>query len=290
MAYDTSNSPALISQRVGATGGAVYMYKDGDALATVVANGYISNAAELGIVAGDQVVHIDETNGITNTLIAASWTNGTATGATCSAIEPIGETSIALSSAGTGTILVGDIIKFGNDNTTEYRVTTGDADVSGGGTLVITPALVAATAVGTTITVQSDVINLKGKGVIKTLTAATTLLAGDMNDAVFVLNSGTEFAVTLPAVVAGLKARFIVGAAPSGASYTVVATGNVIFGNISSADMDAAGNAEIETTGADVISFVDAKAVVGDWVEIVSDGTNWYASGSVGTFDAVTIA
>jgi hypothetical protein len=289
MAYETSNPPALISQRVGASGGAVYMYKDGDALATVIANGYISNAAELGIVAGDQVVHIDETNGITNTLIASAWTNGTAVGATCSAIEPIGETSIALSSAGTGTILVGDIIKFGNDNTTEYRVTTGDADVSGGGTLVITPALVAATAVGTTITVQSDVLSLKGRGMIKTLTAATTLLAADMNDSVFILNSTTEFAVTLPAPVAGLKSRFIVGGAPSGASYTIVATGDICVGAFASA-ADAGGSMDSEATGVDVLTFVDGQAVKGDWVDYVCDGTNWYVTGISADEDAITLS
>ena len=56
---------------------------------------------------------VDETdNTITSLVVTPGQTAGTASGATCSAIEPIGETSIALSSAGTGTIVIGDIVTF----------------------------------------------------------------------------------------------------------------------------------------------------------------------------------
>src|SRR5690242_12822680 len=58
-------------------------------------------------------------------------------------------------------------------------------------------------------------------GYAKDLTATTTLTAADSGATLF-LNSATEFATTLPAVAAGLRFTFIVKAAPSGASYTVV--------------------------------------------------------------------
>lgn len=48
----------------------------------------------------------------------------------------IGATTIALASAGTGTILAGDVITFANDPN-KYVVVSGDADVSGGGTITI---------------------------------------------------------------------------------------------------------------------------------------------------------
>lgn len=48
----------------------------------------------------------------------------------------VGTTTISLASAGTGTIIAGDIITFAND-TNKYLVVTGDTDVSGGGTFVI---------------------------------------------------------------------------------------------------------------------------------------------------------
>ena len=79
---------------------------------------------------------------------------GTASGSLCSDVEPIGEDVIALQSVGSGTILAGDSIKFGADETL-YQVLSGSTDVSLGGTITISPALKVATAVGSTVTPQS---------------------------------------------------------------------------------------------------------------------------------------
>lgn len=48
----------------------------------------------------------------------------------------VGATTITLASAGTGSIIAGDVITFAGD-TNKYVVVTGDADVSGGGTITI---------------------------------------------------------------------------------------------------------------------------------------------------------
>lgn len=48
----------------------------------------------------------------------------------------VGATTITLASAGTGTILAGDVITFAGD-TNKYVVVSGDADVSGGGTITL---------------------------------------------------------------------------------------------------------------------------------------------------------
>jgi len=226
MAYSKTNPPALVSQRVGASGGARWVYKDGDSLATVNGINYITNAAELGIKAGDVVTHIDETNGVTTNLVAvAGATTGTASGALCSAVEPIGETSIALSSAGTGTFVIGDIVKFDNDSESEYRITTGDTDISNGGTLVITPGLVTATVAGVTkITIKSNVINLSegtvgakvisGTGATKTLTKAES-------GAIVLFDRAAGIVFTLPAPVVGLEFTFVVTVDLTSNAYTV---------------------------------------------------------------------
>jgi hypothetical protein len=57
-------------------------------------------------------------------------------GTTNTAGYAIGATTITLASAGTGTIVAGDIIQFAGDSN-KYVVVTGDADISGGGTVVI---------------------------------------------------------------------------------------------------------------------------------------------------------
>ena len=66
----------------------------------------------------------------------------------------VGATVITLASAGTGTILAGDVITFAGD-TNKYVVASGDADVSGGGTITLAaPGLrVAIGASATAITV-----------------------------------------------------------------------------------------------------------------------------------------
>jgi hypothetical protein len=111
-------------------------------------------------------------------------------------------------------------------------------------------------------------------GRMKVLSAASTLTADD-NGTVFVLSASTEFATTLPAPFLGAEFTFIVGAAPSGASYTIVtaSSGNVIKGLQNS----VAGDAGDFGTADDTISFVDGQALAGDRVELFSDGTSWFA-------------
>jgi hypothetical protein len=92
-------------------------------------------------------------------------------------------------------------------------------------------------------------------------------------------------------VAAGLRFTFIVSGAPSGASYTVVtdSSANLIVGHVLTSE-DAGGSADSETTGGDTITFVDGKAVVGDRVDLICDGTNWFAQCSSKVFDAITIS
>ncbi len=123
------------------------------------------------------------------------------------------------------------------------------------------------------------------------LTAARALLPEESGET-FYLNATAEFATTLPAPALGLRYRFIVRAAPSGASYTIVTAGsaNIIKGQVYSADLNAASDGDIETSGGDTITLVDTKAVAGDSVEVFSDGTNWFMRGYCSVFDAITIS
>jgi hypothetical protein len=91
-----------------------------------------------------------------------SHTAGTASSATTDTTGyAVGLKTVTLASAGTGTILVGDIITFAGDTQT-YTVTSGDADVSGGGTVSFEPGLkVAIETSAHAITVKSShVVNL----------------------------------------------------------------------------------------------------------------------------------
>jgi hypothetical protein len=108
----------------------------------------------------------------------------------------------------------------------------------------------------------------------KILTATYTVPQTE-NGTIYYLNATTEFVTTLPLPFLGAEYEFIVKAAPSGASYTVVTNGsaNIIVG----LQVDAAAAAGDTGTTDDTISFVDSQAVAGDRVVLRSDGTKWYA-------------
>lgn len=120
---------------------------------------------------------------------------------------------------------------------------------------------------------------------------ATNTITEDESGKTFFLSSATEFVSTLPAPKIGMRFTFIVTAAPSGADYTIVSSGssNIIKGAVFSSDLNAASDGDIEATGGDTISFVSAKAIAGDRVELYCDGTNWFAHGFCSVFDAITI-
>lgn len=104
------------------------------------------------------------------------------------------------------------------------------------------------------------------------LTTTTTLTEGD-NGRTLYLDSATGFATTLPAPARGLKFDFICATQPTTGAHTVVTTSsaNIIYGSIFEADGTAAA-----ASAEDTITFVSSTALPGDWVSVVSDGTNWY--------------
>lgn len=106
------------------------------------------------------------------------------------------------------------------------------------------------------------------------VTAANTITYSECGTTYF-LNSATEFASTLPAPEAGCTFKFIVRAAPVGTAYTVVTSGgsNLIDG------IAVVNGASVACANEDTITFTAGAAVSGDWVELVSDGTNWYVTG-----------
>lgn len=122
------------------------------------------------------------------------------------------------------------------------------------------------------------------------VTAANTLTAAECGK-IMTLNSATEFASVLPAPSAGCMFKFIVKAAPAGASYTIDtnADANILIGGINELEVDTSDDGPY-TNEADTITLVDGVAVVGDYVEMVSDGTSWYFHGQTNADGGVTFA
>jgi len=120
----------------------------------------------------------------------------------------------------------------------------------------------------------------------ESVTSANTITAAESGKTFF-LNSGTEFVSTLPTPAAGLEYTFVVKAAPSGASYTIVShdDSDIIIGLVTCATADDLGANDDD---ADIITFVDGQAVVGDWIRVISDGTKWYFSGACKVAEGIT--
>jgi hypothetical protein len=116
----------------------------------------------------------------------------------------IGATTITLASAGTGTIIAGDVITFAGD-TNKYVVVTGDADVSNGGTVVLAaPGLrkaLAASAIAITVVAAAARNMGFSRSAIALATRAPALPAeGDSAADRFMLtdpNSGLSFEVSM---------------------------------------------------------------------------------------------
>jgi len=89
----------------------------------------------------------------------ATHTKGTGASATTDNTGyAVGSSTLTLASAGTGTILSGDIVTFAGDTANKYVINTGDSDVSNGGTIVLgTPGIrVAMSAATKAITVGNS--------------------------------------------------------------------------------------------------------------------------------------
>jgi len=126
-----------------------------------------------------------------------------------------------------------------------------------------------------------------GKVPVVTLAATRQVLASE-SGTTFFLAHATEFVTTLPPVAAGLNYRFVCKLAPAGANYTIVTPGlaNLLIGHVVCI---ADGNGTTSATAGDTISFVGSSAVVGDYVDLVCDGTSWYVSGIAAVAAGITL-
>jgi len=164
------------------------------------------------------------------------------------------------------------VVKYEGLNTTKDVNISGSVTISG------------ASAISGTTTFTGGILKP-----VADLTAASTLSSAYSGYTLF-LNSTTEFATTLPSPAAGLNYKFVVKAAPSGASYTVVTGGsaNIIIGGINELEVDTGDDGPYDADG-DTITFADGVAVVGDWVELISDGTSWYLTGQANADGGITV-
>jgi hypothetical protein len=135
---------------------------------------------------------------------------------------------------------------------------------------------------GTTLTVTgAATISGAITGLVgaETVTADDTIATAQCGSTFFLSTTGATS--TLPAATAGCEFRFQVGAAFATNDYRIdSAEGDNIFGTLS------VNNADVACSAEDSINFIADGETVGDYVTLISDGTNWLITGS----DAETAA
>lgn len=116
----------------------------------------------------------------------------------------------------------------------------------------------------------------------ETLTGARTLTAAD-NGKTLVLDGTTGAAVALPELADGLNFRFIVGSTFITTDWTIVSSTNVIQGAV---DVNSS---TLPAVNENTVSFVASAETVGDWIDVLCDGTNWYLRGLGQAIGSVTL-
>jgi hypothetical protein len=135
---------------------------------------------------------------------------------------------------------------------------------------------------GTLISITNDEL----RQVLETqvISSAITLSAADSGK-LFSLNAAAGAQITLPAVAssAGLNFRFTVQALFATTAWTIKAATNVIHGGVIVNSVNVLGADE------NTITFSASADTVGDFVQLNSDGVNWYVSGVGATAGAITL-
>lgn len=105
-----------------------------------------------------------------------------------------------------------------------------------------------------------------------TISSATTLTQSDSGKVLY-LKATTGKAVNLPAPANGFKVRFVTGQAFATTAWTIVSTGANIRGGA------IVNSAYVASAGTTTITLSASAETIGDFVELISDGTSYFVTG-----------
>ena len=119
-------------------------------------------------------------------------------------------------------------------------------------------------------------------GVVSSVTAGVTLTTADNGKTVFLADADSGD-VTLPAVTTtGFKVRVVCAFAITASSAVISAEGDNITGTL------VVNGATVLSEVEDQVNFILNLAEVGDYIDIVSDGTQWIVNGIGGAAGSIT--
>lgn len=117
---------------------------------------------------------------------------------------------------------------------------------------------------------------------------ATNVLTATESGKTLYLDAAAGFETTLPAAALGLNFKFVVKTAPTSDGYTITGDpADKIYGTVACSGAEATING-VTASAADNVILVHNQATIGDLVAFMSDGANWYVTGNVNTYAALT--
>jgi len=120
---------------------------------------------------------------------------------------------------------------------------------------------------------------------VKVVTDDVTLTPADSGKLIF-LNAAGGGDVTLPAPTSGVNFKIMVGATNPTTAWAVISGTAAKIQGVLTVD-----GAAVPAVDEDQINFIASTAVKGDFIELESDGTNWYVHGvgeAAGSLTATT--
>ena len=126
---------------------------------------------------------------------------------------------------------------------------------------------------------------------VHSLTAAYTVLASDSNKE-FILDASAGVAITLPSAAdmgEGWNCRFIVGTAFDTSNYVITATAAVMKGGINELEVDTSDDGP-STVGGTTLDIVHSLETIGDYVEMMCDGTTIFINGQTKLDGGIVLA
>jgi hypothetical protein len=124
---------------------------------------------------------------------------------------------------------------------------------------------------------------------METTTAVDVLTSEQCGETIF-LNNATGYLTTLPVPTAGCYFKIVLVTLLTSGNHTIAtnASANIIIGGINELEVDTSSDGPIATVG-DLITFVGSVESLGDYIELLSDGTSWYLNGQTGLDGGITI-
>ena len=135
------------------------------------------------------------------------------------------------------------------------------------------------------VTATAAELNMAADSSANTEVVTTTnVITAAESGKTFILNSATAFVSTLPAVAAGLRYKFYIGATiVTGGNHTIVPTDdNTIYGQC------IVNGAAVAASAEGSINLIADNTLPGDWLDVFCDGTNWYVGGQFVTASSLT--